>query len=165
MLDVGRAAVGEESSRFGDTIGPRHLKVSFHPSSCMSSAGLPHTDMRHYARDRDSQWARAIAFTTITRPRRHCCTTRERVVAKHLSMHEPWVFRIRPPMRCHCHLTERHPPTVTSRENTPMTSVVRRFVSVTDNLLCAIIRRSLPLQAPVPAVRQRIFYQIGVVGN
>ena len=56
MLDVGRAAVGEESSRFGDTIGPRHLKVSFHPSSCMSSAGLPHTDMRHYARDRDSPW-------------------------------------------------------------------------------------------------------------
>lgn len=56
----------------------------------MSSACLPHTDMRHYARDRDSQWARATTFATITRPRPHCCTTRERVVDALLSKHWFW---------------------------------------------------------------------------
>jgi hypothetical protein len=59
MRCVGLEAVGEESSRFGLSIGPRHPKVSFHRSRCMSPAEVPHTDMRHYARDRDSPWARA----------------------------------------------------------------------------------------------------------
>ena len=62
MLDVGRAAVGEESSRFSNSIGPRYLEVSFHRSTCMSSAGLPHTDMRHYAQDRESQMGESTRF-------------------------------------------------------------------------------------------------------
>lgn len=48
------------------------------------TCGIMHKIVTH-------KWARAPAFTTITRPRRRCCTTRERVVVTLLSKHGFWV--------------------------------------------------------------------------